>query len=240
MLEKISIITIYDNYLSVRQAGKANTNPHLKTGWGFSCLIHCSLMRDKDKSNKEKNILFDTGADSETLLSNMKKLTISPEQIDTVFLSHNHYDHTGGLEGFLTANKKRVKIIKPTAFYKPTKISDETYSTGALGDWIKEQSLFIKTKKGLVIITGCSHPGIIKIIKTVKNFINEKVYLVLGGFHLAGASDFELKSIIDNFRKLDVQKVAPCHCSGDNCRELFRQEYKDDFIENGVGEIIEI
>jgi len=64
--------------------------------------------------------------------------------------------------------------------------------------------------------------------------------LVLGGFHLFGASDSKLKSIIKDFRKLGVQKVAPSHCSGDRCRELFKDEYRNDFIEYGVGKIIEI
>ncbi|PIP62618.1 MBL fold metallo-hydrolase, partial [Candidatus Roizmanbacteria bacterium CG22_combo_CG10-13_8_21_14_all_35_9] len=52
--------------------------------------------------------------------------------------------------------------------------------------------------------------------------------------------DYELKSIIADFRKLGIQKVALCHCSGDRCRELFKEEYKKNFIENGVGKIIEI
>jgi len=49
-----------------------------------------------------------------------------------------------------------------------------------------------------------------------------------------------LREIINDFRRLKVQKVAPCHCSGDRCRELFKQEYKNNFIENGVGKIIKI
>jgi len=76
--------------------------------------------------------------------------------------------------------------------------------------------------------------------KQKKCFLMKNVYLVLGGFHLSGASDSELKIIINDFKKLGAQKVAPCHCYGDRCRELFKQEYKENFIENGVGKIIEI
>lgn len=79
------------------------------------------------------------------------------------------------------------------------------------------------------------------ILKKAKEmFPDENVYLVLGGFHLFGASDSELKTIIDDFKKLGVQGVAPCHCSGDKCRGLFKKEYKENFIENGVGKIIKI
>lgn len=218
---KNSIITVYDNYL---------VDSRLKTGWGFSALIKL----------EEQNILFDTGADNSTLLSNMGKLEINPKEIDFIIISHLHGDHTGGLSGILEI-KPDLKVYKPESFSSPTQIINGVWTTGPLGTWIKEQSLLINTEKGLVIVTGCSHPGIVNIIKKVKEiFPKENIYLVLGGFHLFGASDTELKGIISDFKKLGVQKAGPCHCSGDRTRELFKQEYGDDFIENGVGRIIEI
>ena len=244
-IEEISLITLYDNY---------QVKPELKTGWGFSCLVKMS----------DQNILFDTGADSPTLFSNMEKLKIDPKSIDFVFISHMHGDHTGGLQDLLEFNKG-LKVYTPDLFSEPTKIFKNVYSTGRLGDWVKEQSLVLNTEKGLVIITGCAHPGIINIIKKSKDMLKGEVYphtitrtgafgtktqsmssfgvgvyLVLGGFHLSGNSDSELRKIIDDFRRLEVQKTAPCHCSGDRCRELFKQEYQADFIENGVGKIINI
>jgi len=236
---KISIITCYDNYLA---------DSRLKTGWGFSVLI---------KSGNQ-NILFDTGADSETLLFNMENMERDPKKVNTIVLSHIHGDHIGGLKGFLKKNANltvyipasfpdliRKEIESYGAKYKDIKgtekISEGVYSTGELYGPPKEQSLIVNSKKGLIVITGCAHPGIVNIVKKAKEmFPNEDVYLVLGGFHLTGASDSELKSIINDFRKLDVQKAAPCHCSGDRCRELFKEEYGDNFIENGVGKIIEI
>jgi len=220
-LKGISIITIYDNY---------QMNPELRTGWGFSCLIKID----------EKSILFDTGADFETLLYNMEKMKINPKDINFVFISHSHGDHTGGLEGILKM-KSDLKVYKPDSFSKETEISEGIWTTGPLGVWIKEQSLIINSEKGLIVITGCAHPGVVNIIKKTKEiFPNENIYLVLGGFHLGGVSDSELRSIIKDFKELGVQKVAPCHCSGDRCRELFKQEYRDDFIENGVGKVINI
>ena len=218
---RITLVTIYDNY---------KANPELKTGWGFSCLVKI----------EDKNILFDTGPDSETLLSNMEKMKIDPKEIDFIFISHLHGDHTGGLPGILKI-KSNLKVYKPESFSGPTQIINGVWTTGPLGSDIKEQSLIIESERGLIIITGCAHPGVVNIIKKAKEmFPNENVYLVLGGFHLSGASDSELKKIINEFKKLGVQKVAPCHCSGDRCRELFKQEYKENFIENGVGKIIEI
>ena len=62
----------------------------------------------------------------------------------------------------------------------------------------------------------------------------DKVYLVLGGFHHPPVS------CVKEFRKLNVKKVAPSHCTGDAVRNAFKEEYKEDFIEYGVGKIIEI
>ncbi len=234
----ISLITVYDNY---------QHNSELKTGFGFGCVI----------KTKDKNILFDTGSESLTLIGNMEKLGIKPEEINIIVLSHIHGDHVGGLLGFLEKNSNVTVFILdsfPKSFKneikqmgalivevnKEIEIEKGIYSTGELGILIKEQSLIINTKKGLVIVTGCAHPGIINIIKRAKELTNKEVYLVIGGFHLSGASDSELKNIIESFREIHVKKVAPCHCSGDRCRELFKQEYKNDFISNGVGKIIEI
>jgi 7,8-dihydropterin-6-yl-methyl-4-(beta-D-ribofuranosyl)aminobenzene 5'-phosphate synthase len=170
----------------------------------------------------------------------MEKMEIDPKKIDFVFISHHHGDHTGGLAGILKI-KPDLKVYEPESFSGSTQIVNEVWTTGPLGSSIKEQSLIINSEKGLIIITGCAHPGVINIIKKAKEMFPDKtLYLAMGGFHLSEASDSELKNIISDFRELGVQKVAPCHCSGEKCRELFKEEYKDDFIENGAGKIIEI
>lgn len=217
---KISIVTIYDNY---------SADSRLKTDHGFSALVTLG----------NQNILFDTGTDSDILLSNMAKMSIDPKTIDFVFISHLHNDHTGGLSGILKL-RPDLPAYKPEKFFSPTQINNKLWTTGSLGTEIQEQSLIIDSDKGLIIITGCAHPGIVNIIRKAKEIINKKVYLVLGGFHLRNFSDTQLKEIIKDFKKLEVQKVAPCHCSGDRCRELFKQEYQKNFIENGVGMIINI
>jgi 7,8-dihydropterin-6-yl-methyl-4-(beta-D-ribofuranosyl)aminobenzene 5'-phosphate synthase len=233
---KITIIT--DNY---------PLNPELKTEWGFSCLV----------DGFEKTILFDTGGDGAVLLNNIKSLGIDTGKIDTIFISHDHWDHTGGLESFLRENTNVNVYILPSFSkilknsikeyganiienQKPGKICTGIYTTGTLDTGIKEQSLVIETKKGLYIITGCAHPGIVHIISTTKENLNQTIYLVLGGFHLSGYSDSDLKEIIKQFRKLGVEKAGPCHCSGERCRELFAEDYKENFVNIGVGKVINI
>jgi len=204
----------------------------------------------------ERSILFDTGGDSHTLLDNMLKLQIDPQEVEAVVLSHAHGDHTGGLGGFLEQNSN-VTVYLPGSFpqgfkddvaylgakveeiYEARELMPGVYSTGELGAGIEEQSLIITTSQGLVIITGCAHPGVVNIIQRAKEVVpDSNVYLVLGGFHLIGASSAELESIIDSFRQLGVESVAPCHCSGDQTRQLFKERYGKNYIESGVGKII--
>ncbi len=230
---EVSLISVYDNY---------QVNPELKTAWGFGLVIETS----------NEKILFDTGGNSGILLFNMKKLGVDPESIDKVVISHIHGDHIGGLEGFLKENPK-VKVFIPASFpdsvremiksyganfinvSRSQKISDFIFSTGELYGPPDEQSLVILSKKGLIIITGCAHPGIVNIVKKAKEMFPQKeVYLVLGGFH------HPPKKVVSELKKLKVKKVAPSHCSGDEIRELFKKEYQNDFIENGVGKIISI
>lgn len=229
----ITLISVYDNY---------RVDPKLKTAWGFATVI---------KTPKEL-ILFDTGGNSEILLSNMEKLGIEPALIKKVVISHIHGDHLGGLEGFLKRNGN-VMVFVPSSFPKsvkdmiiqsgaklveisaPRKISDSVYTTGELHGPPKEQSLVIDSRKGLVIITGCAHPGIVNVVKKAKELMRKgKVYLVLGGFHHPPLS------CVKEFKELGVEKVAPSHCTGDLVREAFRREYGENFIEYGVGKVIEI
>jgi 7,8-dihydropterin-6-yl-methyl-4-(beta-D-ribofuranosyl)aminobenzene 5'-phosphate synthase len=120
------------------------------------------------------------------------------------------------------------------------KICDRVYTTGIISGWIKEQSLILDTDKGLVVVTGCAHPRIANIISIVKEKMEKNIYLVLGGFHLAGFSKNELSEIIEEFRSDGVRKVGPCHCTGRRAIQFFAQEYKNDFIEVGVGRDIEV
>jgi 7,8-dihydropterin-6-yl-methyl-4-(beta-D-ribofuranosyl)aminobenzene 5'-phosphate synthase len=112
------------------------------------------------------------------------------------------------------------------------------YSTGEMDHGIKEQSLVIKTSKGMILITGCAHPGIIEIIKKAKSIARENIYMAIGGWHLSSAGEREIKGIIDTFLRMGIQKVAPCHCTGDRAMAMFKREYGENFIKAGVGKII--
>jgi 7,8-dihydropterin-6-yl-methyl-4-(beta-D-ribofuranosyl)aminobenzene 5'-phosphate synthase len=234
----ISITVIYDN--NAYHAG-------LETGWGFSCLIR----------GTEKAVLFDTGGDGPRLLANMKKLGISPGEIDIVVLSHIHGDHVGGLTGFLEKNPD-VTVFVPKSFpedfkrdikrsgahivevKKSVKICEDMYSTGELGTVMREQALIVKTDRGLIVITGCAHPGIVTVVKKTKGLFKDTVLFVMGGYHLGSKNRRELETIVSDFKELGVRYVGPCHCTGEHAREIFKKAYREKFIPVGVGKNIEV
>jgi 7,8-dihydropterin-6-yl-methyl-4-(beta-D-ribofuranosyl)aminobenzene 5'-phosphate synthase len=214
----------------------------LETAWGFSCLVE----------GLEETILFDAGGDGALLLRNMRTLGIDPRNVDVVVISHIHGDHVGGLTGFLEENHF-VTVYLPRSFpestknstrragaevvqvHEPVEICEHAHSTGELGEGIKEQSLVIETGQGLVVITGCAHPGVVNIVRRAKELRGGEVHLVLGGFHLGGASEARIADIVEDLQQLGVQKVAPCHCSGDRARRAFETAYGERFIPAGVG-----
>lgn len=197
----------------------------LISDWGFSSLVEVE---------GRKKILFDTGGNGTILLENMKKLEIDPVDVDEVFISHSHFDHTGGLSSFLDQNSK-VKIWLPPSFRgvkrgevikvnEPREINPGIYSTGELEGI--EQSMGVKTDKGLVLIVGCSHPYMGNILNAIRQF--GEIYGIIGGMH--GFSDFEL------FNTLEL--ICPTHCT--QHKEDIKRLYPDKCIDGGAGKVIEI
>jgi len=175
------------------------------SGWGFSCLVGGRL-------------LFDVGADVNTLLFNMRRSSVKLDSINRVVLSHEHGDHVGGMR--ILSMLGDVEVFVPTSFSSSFKrrlaayenvtlveideareISNAVYTTGELGRFIKEQSLIVETDNGLTVVTGCSHPGLERILKVTSRFGD--IYGVVGGFH--GFS--RLKALEG------IRLIVPCHCT---------------------------
>jgi 7,8-dihydropterin-6-yl-methyl-4-(beta-D-ribofuranosyl)aminobenzene 5'-phosphate synthase len=219
----MKITVLYDN----------NAKTGLKSGWGFSCLIEDG-----------KKILFDCGDNGENLILNMKKLDIDPKDIELVVLSHEHWDHIGGLLKFVEKNHKVTvyvlksfsKSIKDNVSKKASiievdgkeRISENVYTTGQLGDFgeLKEQSMELKTPRGYLIITGCAHPGLKTIVEKSGEF--GKIFGIMGGFH--EFSEFKILK--------GMEFVAPCHCT-QNAQKIKRL-YPDSYKEIKAGSVIEL
>lgn len=234
----VTITIIYDNNRCDNRLG---------TGWGFSCLVRLP----------EMTILFDTGGNGSILLNNMTGLRIDPQEIDAVILSHAHGDHVGGLADFLEQNSD-VTIYMPASFpqqlkarvrhqgarieevHRAGEISHGVLTTGELDGGIREQSLVIDCPQGLMVITGCAHPGIVNIVQKAKEIGESRVHLVLGGFHLGSASASTVEGVIKDLVRLGVDRFAPCHCSGNELRRLLRQRFGLNCLDCGVGKVITI
>lgn len=236
--EIIALTVLFDNY---------PYDEKLKTGWGFALLVR----------GLEKTILFDTGGDGRILLSNMEKLDVNPADIDIVVLSHIHGDHTGGLEAFLAENHN-VTVFVPASFPErfkrrvraqgaslisvgePCKICEGAQTTGQLGTLIREQALCISTSKGLFVVTGCAHPGIVRMVEAATKLSLSGVYGAIGGFHMSGASEKQVCEVIDNLKGMGVEIIAPCHCSGDRTRAMMREAFEVGYINVGVGAVVKL
>jgi len=213
----------------------------LGSSWGFGCYIEYG----------ERRILFDTGGDGPMLISNMEKLGIDPSTIDAIVLSHFHGDHTGGLSSVLAAGGCPV-VYMLRSFDQSLKaqardggelrevsgggeICKGVYTTGEVPGNPGEQALAIETSRGLVVVTGCAHPGVHTLVRRAIEVTGGDVYLVLGGFHLGSAAGGRISRILDDLQGMGVKKVAPSHCTGERATDMFAQRYGDDFIASGVG-----
>jgi 7,8-dihydropterin-6-yl-methyl-4-(beta-D-ribofuranosyl)aminobenzene 5'-phosphate synthase len=234
----VEVKVIYDNYLY---------NKDLKEDWGYSIYIE----------GLEKEVLFDTGTQPEIFVSNFRKMIIDENRIDFLVLSHEHGDHTGGVPAF-TGMKNNIPVLIPYSFsnkYKntltdlklepilvktPALICRNLYTSGEFEGPIPEQALVMDTRKGLVVMTGCSHPGIVDMLGKIRTDFGKNIFMVFGGFHLMDKSDEEIMKIISEMKTLGVVKVGATHCTGDRQIKMFREAYGDGYVELGVGNILTI
>jgi 7,8-dihydropterin-6-yl-methyl-4-(beta-D-ribofuranosyl)aminobenzene 5'-phosphate synthase len=232
--QAVGMTVLYDNFIAVEGT---------RSAWGFSCLIE----------GTEKTILFDTGGEAEVLMHNIDTLNVDLQKVDVVVISHNHWDHTGGLEAVLEAHpglpvyvphsfpyefirrvEKRGHVIPVN---KPVEVCRNIFLTGEMGQGIKELSLLFNSGQGPVLVTGCSHPGIVDIVKKSTEILGKKLHFVFGGFHLGGKPEKELNSIVEEFRKLGVEKCGATHCTGDQAINKFKEAYGKDYVSIGTGRV---
>lgn len=258
MVERVKLMLLAEDSVSESRQG-------LIAKHGLSFLIQ------GEADGNKFSLLMDTGPSSDVVLHNAEAMGIDLSKVDVIFLSHGHYDHTGGLVGILKHIKKRVPVIahpqifdaklkiRPTlkcigAPFKPSEVEASggvmllarnpvTIAKGVMtsgeierstpfekveefwtigGEKFKEdtilddQALTIHIKqKGLAIISGCAHSGIINTIRQAQKVTGvSKIYAVLGGFHLKEADDNKIKSTINEILRIAPEVVGPCHCTG--------------------------
>ena len=232
----VTVTVIYDNYVHTEG---------MEADWGYSIVVE----------GLEKSILFDTGTKPGIFTSNFGKTGLDASSIDLVVISHEHFDHTGGMPAFAQM-KTAIPVIIPYSFtpafkegiassgFMPILVKDagmicrNLYTSGEFDFQIPEQCLILDTHDGLVVMTGCSHPGIVRMLKEIKETFGKNIVSVFGGFHLMNKSDREMDEIIAGMKALGVVRCGATHCTGEKQIEMFRKAFGDNYFELGAGNTI--
>lgn len=304
--------------LEVRRTGTpaAPQGKTLESEWGLA--LHIESRSGQDR----RRYLLDFGFTSDVYANNLEIMKIDVSQVDALIISHGHFDHVGGLMGFLDANRSRMRKdlrlytggeddfchrfnrspdgnftnfgtpldrgklktmgVEPVLSEAPIVIEGQAFTTGVvprtsiehvlpntwveygvqggLGcdanaymnhhftaeelagkpvpdqHWHEHATCFRLGGRGLVVISSCGHAGIINTLRRAQQVSGvEKIYALVGGFHLAPAPDDYLRAVMAELNKFDIEHVMPMHCSGQNFVDLAKQEMPEKLVLCGTG-----
>ncbi|MEM0253169.1 MAG: MBL fold metallo-hydrolase [Candidatus Bathyarchaeia archaeon] len=304
--EKVEIISLMDNSIdmlsTINRTEVKTFKEWMKKPLKLPIAEHGFSMLVRVWTKGEKHVvLFDTGISPLGIIINARRMGINLSEVETIVLSHGHYDHFGGLSAVIKAIKREnLPIIvhedmfktrgseadngtirrypafpsdcevKPAKYVKTrepyliaggsilvtgeipreTKFEKGYSRHRALinGEWVPDpwiwddRALVIKHIKGLIIISGCAHAGIINTINYARRVTGvNKVYAVMGGFHLAGKEDEKRIGItVEEFKCIKPEIIVPCHCTGWRGILAIFEAMPDAFIWNSVGNLYQL
>jgi 7,8-dihydropterin-6-yl-methyl-4-(beta-D-ribofuranosyl)aminobenzene 5'-phosphate synthase len=324
-VDRVAVRVVVDAYqIAVAPNAKAEGVEINRFGWGIGdhppgrTLVSefgLSMHVESRSGSVTRQTLVDFGFTPQAMTNNAALLGIDPAALDALVLSHGHYDHFGGLIGFLDANKGRLKqgiplfvggeecfcarqwtappvpgdfgvldrpaiernAVKITVSQGPALIADHAFTTGQIpqvtfekllspskmtigvkdglgcypeslpedergGGVIPDQfrheiaTVYNLKGRGLVVLTSCSHRGVVNIIRQAQAASGvSKVHAVLGGFHLAPYKEDYVQNVVGELKKIDPAYVVPMHCAGEPFWEMARREMPEKLLRSYTG-----
>ena len=231
------------NYFQVIYDVTAKVEPGYKTGFGYAVFV----------SFQGRKLLFDTGADAETLRHNLKLAGIDPKDLDVVAISHNHYDHASGLPYIREARPDLAVFVPPSQSFDGGRLSiledklvlgpnfyllrtTTEQPTVGISD---ELSVLIKTAKGPYLITACSHTSVDTIVAKATETAGADIFYYTGGSRLKFRGAGDAAKVAKDLKARRVAHVAPGHCSVDHeVAEVFKREFPAGYVASKLGEKI--
>ena len=295
-VDRVEVTILVDNFIdSTLKSSPGVTRPRdreinepLLAEHGLSLLLEIT------SQEVTSPFLLDTGSTKLAISYNAEKMGINLKGLRGIFLSHNHKDHTTGLETVLAITGPVPVFIHPYGFYTkwvksgPSRLDkDRLADLGAI--WRAEEgpqpmapflltsgpiprttefeeiiglsdrkvekdgvmepeaflddgALIMKIKgKGLVIVTGCAHSGIINTIHHGQKLGgNDKIYALIGGFHLTQASPQRITKTIHELKEKEIRYLVPLHCTGFEAMASMWQAFPETYVISSVGTKIEL